>query len=132
LAAFCRQAGIESSVSFVGRVPDADMAQFYRRARCLVMPTFFGPTNIPPLEAFALGCPAAVSGIYGMPEQVGDAALTFDPRSQDEIADALRRLWTDDALCLRLRERGHERARAWNQAAFNRRLEAILDVALQA
>jgi len=130
LAALCREAGVEPRVHFVGRVADQDMPELYRRARCLVMPTFFGPTNIPPLEAFALGCPVAVSGIYGMPEQVGDAALTFDPRSVAGIATALGRLWTDDALCARLRDKGLERARAWDQAAFNRRLESILDAVL--
>ena len=130
LAAFCRQAGIASRVHFIGRVADPDMPELYRRARCLVMPTFFGPTNIPPLEAFALACPAAVSGIYGMPEQVGDAALTFDPRSVAGIAAALGRLWSDDALCARLRDRGRERARAWDQAGFNRRFEAILQAVL--
>jgi glycosyltransferase involved in cell wall biosynthesis len=130
LAAFCREARVESRVHFVGRVADQDMPELYRRARCLVMPTFFGPTNIPPLEAFALGCPVAVSGIYGMPEQVGDAALTFDPRSVAGIATALGRLWSDDALCARLRDKGRERARAWDQAAFNRRFESILDAVL--
>lgn len=46
------------------------MPEFYRRARRMVMPTYFGPTNIPPLEANALGCPVAVSKVYGMPEQL--------------------------------------------------------------
>jgi len=45
----------------------------------MIMPTFFGPTNIPPLEAIAVGCPVAVSNIYGMPHQLGDAALYFNP-----------------------------------------------------
>ena len=85
------------------------MPEFYRRARAMVMPTFFGPTNIPPLEAFALGCPVAVSNIYGIPEQVGDAALLFDPNSVEEIADCIERLWQDDALCASLISKGHAR-----------------------
>lgn len=130
LAAYCRELGVERHVMFVGRVSDADMPEFYRRARCLVMPTLFGPTNIPPLEAFALGCPVAVSGIYGMPEQVGDAALTFDPCSILEISDSLRRLWVDDLLCTELSKRGFQRAAAWSQAAFNRRFREVLDAVL--
>ncbi|MBI4680616.1 MAG: glycosyltransferase family 4 protein [Nitrospirae bacterium] len=47
---------IEDHVLFLGYVPDEDMPELYRRARALVMPTFFGPTNIPPLEAFVVGC----------------------------------------------------------------------------
>ena len=34
------------------------------------MPTFFGPTNIPVLEAWALGCPVLTSDIRGIREQV--------------------------------------------------------------
>jgi glycosyltransferase involved in cell wall biosynthesis len=118
--------GLSEDVLFLGYVPEADMPELYRRARALVMPTYYGPTNIPPLEAFAVGCPVAISGIYGMPEQVGDAALLFDPDSEQEIADCLRRLWTDDRLCAALSEKGRKRAMAWGQPQFNDRLREIV------
>ena len=114
-------------VSFIGYVPESDMAGIYRRARALVMPTHFGPTNIPPLEAFACGCPVAVSNIYAMPEQLGDAAIYFDPTSSEEIADAISILWEDDALCRELGERGLKRSAEWRQENFASRLAAILD-----
>jgi glycosyltransferase involved in cell wall biosynthesis len=122
--------GLEDAVHFLGYVPNADLPELYRRARALVMPTFFGPTNIPPLEAFALGCPVAVSNIYGIPEQVGDAALLFDPESVPEIAAALRRLWTDDSLCAELIRNGKVRDATWGQQDFTRRfLEIVNQVA---
>ena len=34
------------------------------------MPTYFGPTNIPPLEAFLLKVPVIYSGIIGLKEFV--------------------------------------------------------------
>lgn len=123
--------GLTERVVILGYVPDADMAELYRRARCMVFPSFFGPTNIPPLEAFVTGCPLAVSDIYGMAEQVGDAALLFDPGSVDEIADAMLRLWLDDNLCKRLRCRGRQQLRWRNQTAFNVRLSEILHEVLQ-
>jgi glycosyltransferase involved in cell wall biosynthesis len=79
------------NIHFLGYVPDNDMPAIYKRARAMIMPTFFGPTNIPPLEGFALGCPVAVSNIYGMPEQVKDAALLFNPNSVAEIAASISR-----------------------------------------
>jgi glycosyltransferase involved in cell wall biosynthesis len=123
--------GLHGRVLFTGYVPDADLPEFYRRARALVMPTFFGPTNIPPLEAFALGCPVAVSGIYGIPEQVGDAALLFDPRSVPEIAAAIRSLWLDDDLCRQLSARGMVRAELWGQKDFNASLQQIMSSILE-
>ena len=118
------------SVLFLGYVPDEDVPEIYRRARAMVMPTFFGPTNIPPLEAFVLGCPVAVSNIYGMPEQVGDAALLFDPNKVGEIADAIQRLWSDDVLCRLLADNGRKRAAVWGTKQFSKKLEVILNSVL--
>ena len=119
--------GLQDHVHFAGYLPEADIPEFYRRARALVFPTFFGPTNIPPLEAFALGCPVAASGIYGMPEQLGDAALLFDPHSAEQMADCIGRLWQDDTLCQRLTSNGHARARHWGPSQFDVTLHAIVE-----
>ncbi len=118
--------GLCDHVMFTGYVPDADLPEFYWRARALVMPTFFGPTNIPPIEAFACGCPAGVSNIYGMPEQVGNAALLFNPSSVEEIAGVMEKLWRDDELCRQLISRGHDKTAKWGQKQFVETLQDIL------
>jgi glycosyltransferase involved in cell wall biosynthesis len=117
---------ITEDVLFLGYVPDADIYDLYRLARALVMPTYFGPTNIPPLEAFAAGCPVAVSDVYGMPEQVGNAALLFNPDSVGGIADCLKKLWTDDRLVEELTAKGQQRADNWGRKQFNERVEEIV------
>lgn len=119
--------GLSDHIIFLGYVPDEDMVTIYRRARALIMPTYFGPTNIPPLEAFALGCPVAVSNIYGMPAQVGDAALLFDPADETEMAQVMHRLWTDDELCDTLSRKGRERAAVWTRDAFQKGFAEIVD-----
>lgn len=120
---------LADDVLFSGYVPDADMPEFYRRARAMIMPTYYGPTNIPPLEAFTVGCPVAISGTYGMPEQAGGAALHFNPDSVQEIADCIRRLWTDDRLCAELAEKGKAREASWGQTQFNERFRQIIEAA---
>lgn len=114
--------GLQEQVQILGYVSNEEMVALYKYARALVMPTFFGPTNIPPLEAFVLGCPVAVSGIYGMPEQVGDAALLFDPYSVEEIAECVGKLWEDDEVCKRLVLAGYEKAGKWNEQTFRKQL----------
>lgn len=114
-------------ITFTGYVPDLDIPSFYLRARALVMPTFLGPTNIPPLEALACGCPVAVSGIYAMPEQLGDAALYFDPHSVNDMASKMKQLWLDDLSCQLLKERGYKKTASWNLNQFAARLKYILD-----
>lgn len=109
---------LQDQVKILGYVNNPEMIYLYRHARALVMPTLFGPTNIPQLEAFVLGCPVATSGIYGIPEQVGDAALLFDPENVDEIAESIERLWEDDGLCDELVVKGKIRAAKWGQKEF--------------
>lgn len=122
--------GLTDRVVFAGYVPNEDIPEMYRRARAMIYPSLFGPTNIPPLEAMALGCPLSCSNVYAMPEQVGDAALLFDPKDEAAMADALVRLWNDDALCAELSRRGKARAGVWTQASFNTRVGEIVSAAL--
>lgn len=120
------QLNVKQHIKILGYVPDPVMPELYRGARAMIMPTFFGPTNIPPLEAMTLGCPVAISDIYGMREQLGNAALYFNPNSVKEITTVMERLWQDDSLCMQLSKKGVARASVWNQRHFNNRLEDIL------
>jgi len=126
-----RHFDLTNNIHFLGYVPDSDMPELYRRARALLMPTFYGPTNIPPLEAMALGCPVAVSRIYGMPEQLADAALFFDPASVEQIAQAMKTLWHDDGLYKELSRRGLIQSSRWTQSHFNQRLQDIVEKVLK-
>lgn len=111
-----------------GYLPVAQLAWLYRHARGLVMPTYLGPTNIPPMEAMALDCPVAVSRIYGMPEQCGDAAIYFDPGNPHEIAKAMQQLWLDDALCEELVKKGKVRSENYDILKFKERaLQIVMD-----
>jgi glycosyltransferase involved in cell wall biosynthesis len=89
-----RRLGVHDQVRYLGFIPDHDMSALYREAVGLVMPTFFGPTNIPVLEAFALGCPVVTSDIRGIREQTNGGAILVNPRDPEAIADGLRRLLT--------------------------------------
>jgi glycosyltransferase involved in cell wall biosynthesis len=120
---------LAKQVSFLGFLPDEDMSALYAEARALVMPTFFGPTNIPVLEAWGFGCPVLTSDIRGIREQVGDAALLADPRSVEDIAAGILRLWTDDDLHQTLTERGRRRLAAYTADDYAQRLLEIVEEA---
>lgn len=117
---------VSNSIKILDYVPNDHMPDLYRSARGMIMPTFYGPTNIPPLEAMALKCPVAVSNIYAMPEQIGEAGLLFDPNSIDEIVSIMKKLWTNDALVKKLQELGYQKSKNWQQAHFNRKFLDIL------
>jgi glycosyltransferase involved in cell wall biosynthesis len=82
-----RALDVDALVRFVGFVPPEEMAGLYRAAAAVVMPSYFGPTNLPPLEAWTMRRPLICSDVIA--EQVGDAALVFDPDDATALADAM-------------------------------------------
>lgn len=118
---------IENQIRHFGYVGDEELATLYSCAEALVMPTFFGPTNIPYLEAFYHGCMVIASDISGIREQVGEAALLVDPKDTGAIADAIYKLWTDKDLCNIMISKGEERVKEFLPDKFKRKLESIID-----
>lgn len=116
-----QQHGIAGQVEYLDFVPPARLSRLYRHALAVVMPTYFGPTNLPPLEAWAFGTPLVYSSTLA--EQAGEAALLVDPDDALALADAL---WAcrDPQVRQRLREAGHRRLEAI--AAERTRAEAAL------
>ena len=119
--------GISHKVIFPGFVSSEELIGLYRNARALVYPSFSGPENLPPLEAFALGCPAVVSNYRGAEEQLGDAAVLFDPADPAGIAEAIGRVLKDEALRAQLVERGRARAAKWTGREFVSGVFGVLD-----
>ena len=118
--------GLEKQVHYLDYVPDEDMSGLYAGAVALIMPTFFGPTNIPVLEAWAFGCPVLTSDIRGIREQVGDAALLVDPSSAGAIAEGIYQLCTDESLRAVLVERAHASLATYTPENHQRRLIEIV------
>jgi glycosyltransferase involved in cell wall biosynthesis len=111
----------------LGFIPQADLRQLYRQAFAMVYVTFFGPDNLPPLEAFALGCPVIASTVAGAIEQMGDAAMLVDPREPEQIAAAIKTLWESPELRQQLIDRGRQRSGQWTNIDFVKSMFAILD-----
>ncbi|MEZ0045454.1 hypothetical protein ABIA42_004333 [Bradyrhizobium sp. USDA 327] len=91
--ALLAQHGLGDAVRMLGFVPSAELGAPYRGANALVMATYFGPTNLPPLEAWAVGTPVIYPEAFKA--QAGDAAVLFDyddpaPRSQRRSSRQVR------------------------------------------
>jgi glycosyltransferase involved in cell wall biosynthesis len=100
--------GLTNQVQFLGFVSSLELKCLYRLSRCLIFPSKFEGFGMPVTEAFEAGVPAACSNVTCLPELAGHAALLFDPDRPDEIAEAVRQLWTDATLRATLAERGRK------------------------
>jgi glycosyltransferase involved in cell wall biosynthesis len=118
-------------VHYLGYVPNEAMSALFAEAVGLVMPTFFGPTNIPVLEAWLFGCPVLTSDIRGIREQVGNAGLLVDPRSVEAIADGVERLWENETLRHELAQKGRNRLARYSRQDYCAKLAEIVTEANQ-
>ena len=122
-----KELGLESQVHILGFVERDEMIALYREAFALAYTSTFGPENLPPLEAMALGCPVIAGAVDGAQEQFGDAALLVDPYQPSDLADAIAKLMDDEKLKNTLIERGRQRAAKWTSQDFVRGVFEFLD-----
>ncbi len=84
---FVKQNDLANQVRFLGFAPADEMRGLYEGCQAVVMPTYFGPTNVPPLEAWMLGKPLIYSTYFA--EHVKDAAVLVDPDDASQLASAM-------------------------------------------
>jgi len=116
---------LTDSVQFLGFVSPIEMRALYRLARLLVFPSLFEGWGLPVVEALAEGVPVACARVTSLPDLVGDGALLFDPLDHADIASAIHRIWTDDALRAELVRRGRQRVETLDWATCARRYRAL-------
>jgi glycosyltransferase involved in cell wall biosynthesis len=102
--------GLADTVEFPGWIPREDLYDLYTRAWACVFPTLFEGFGLPVVEALAAGIPTACSAIEPVAGIAADAALQFDPRDIDAIANAMNRVCDDPELRERLAAAGPRRA----------------------
>lgn len=95
------------------------LISLYRGALAVAVPSYHETFGFPLLEAMACGAPALASKASSLPEVGGDAALWLPPHDESAWSEALRQVAQDAELRARLRERGLERAAAfdWERSA---------------
>src|SRR5581483_1596225 len=64
--------GIVDRVTIVGRVSEAELAAWYRRAEALVSPSLYEGFGLPAAEAMACATPVIATGAGALPEVVAD------------------------------------------------------------
>jgi len=122
-----KQMGLEDQVSFLGFVPILDLVGLYQGAFALTYVSLFGPENLPPLEAFALGCPVIASNVPGAQEQLGDAAILVGPLDATGVAQAVKDLEQSPTLREALIAKGHARAKRWTADDYVRGVLRFFD-----
>jgi glycosyltransferase involved in cell wall biosynthesis len=119
IMALVEELGIGDRVHYLGILPEEEIPALYVASVGLVMPTFFGPTNIPPFEAWHYGRPVICSDIRGVREQIGDAGLLVDPLSPASLAQAMLNVWQEGSFRERLIAAGRQRLASFTWSSFS-------------
>lgn len=98
---------------------DADLVEAYRTARFSAFPSLHEGFGLPVAESLASGTPTLTTRYGSMAEIAADGGcLVVDPRDDDDIVRAMRRLLTEDDLVTALREEALARVpRSWDDYA---------------
>jgi glycosyltransferase involved in cell wall biosynthesis len=122
-----RRLELSAFVHVLGFVPPEELPAIYVQSEALVFPTFFGPDNIPPLEAFAAGCPVVASQVKGAEEQLGDAAILFNPANPADMAEAMARVVDDPIKRSDLIDRGLRRVAGLTPESYVGKVFEVFD-----
>ena len=116
IQALCGVLGVADHVHFSGRLSGHELADAYRDARCLVLPSLtatesFGITLI---EAMASGRPVIGSSVGGIPYVIDDGynGILVPPGDAEALARACAEMLTDDAMAERMGGNGLVLARS--------------------
>jgi glycosyltransferase involved in cell wall biosynthesis len=122
-----KELGLEDRIHFLGFVSKGELIGLYKNAFALCYVTLFGPENLPPLEAFSLGCPAIVSEVQGAREQYGSAALFFNPLNSEELATRILQVKNDPGLRDQLIAKGYQRAKDYTPDLYVKDIFKLLE-----
>ncbi len=119
--------GLSTFVHFCGFVPYEDILGFYRQSRALAYVSFFGPENLPPLEAMALECPLILSDIPGVRTLHGDGPVYVQPDDPASIAQGISFVLDHPEEIARRAKASRDIALANNTQAYLASFQALLD-----
>jgi glycosyltransferase involved in cell wall biosynthesis len=88
-----------SYIHLLGQVNDTmAMINLYKNAHCLLFPSYYEASPLPPIEAMACGCPVICSDNHALRERCGTAALYCNPDDINYMASLVLSLYQDKTL----------------------------------
>ncbi len=110
---------LQSRIFFTGYIPDSDLSAIYSGAIAFVYPSLYEGFGLPPLEAMQCGIPVITSNTSSLPEVVGNAGITIDPKQSDELCQAMLDVVNNSKLRAEMSLRSLEQASkfSWKKCA---------------
>ena len=101
------------------KASENELSELYSRAEVFIFPSLYEGFGIPILEAFACECPVALSNTSCFPEIAGNAAIYFDPYSENSMVQSLKEIINNKEMQKQLTVAGLKQLQlySWDKAA---------------
>ncbi len=111
---------LQGRVLNLGYLTKSELKYCYSKSLAFVYPSFFEGFGLTILEAMACGAPVITSNCTSIPEVAGDAAILIDPKSVNQLVNAVTKLDLNVAYRKELIQKGLKRARemSWKNTAI--------------
>lgn len=115
-----KELGLENQVIAPGFIPSEHVFPLLSHAQLFAFPSWYEGFGLPALEAQIAGLPMVSSNAASLPEVAGDGAIYFNPKSIEEMAQALERCMDDAHLRESLAANATENIKrfSWKNAAL--------------
>ena len=112
---------VNPQITIITDVDQSELNQLYHQATIYVQPSLDEGFGFPLLEAMTAGCPAISTGAGSLPEVGGLAPLYAKSPSITDLADVIKKLWSNSNLQNKLIKKGLAQAQkfSWQKTALN-------------
>lgn len=118
---------VKEDIILTGFVPGEDLSCLYAGADLFLFPSLYEGFGLPVLEAMAYGLPVVASNTGALPEAIGEAGMTTDPRDPDAWAERMVRIMGDPDLRRTMARRSLRQAGRFSWANSADRLQGLLE-----
>jgi len=106
-------------VKFLGYVPDSHLRILYKNAVVYIFPSYYEGFGLPALEAMVNDCPVLSSNKSSLPEVLGQAAVYFNPESEEEMQTQIESIINNGSMRQELISQGRAQIKkySWEKCA---------------
>ena len=98
LQVYAEQFNVAKDVIYIQNIDFEDLPSLYQICDIFVFPSLYEGFGLPLVEAMASRVPVVTSNVSSMPEVVGDAGITIEPKDADSLAEAIGKVISDSKL----------------------------------
>lgn len=108
-----------TKIVLTGYIEEKDLRKYFSNALCFIYPSLYEGFGLPVLEAMQCGAPVITSERTSLPEVIGDCGIIINPESDEEMINALEKMYFNPEFRKESSIKGLERAKtfSWQKCA---------------